>query len=262
MSTTPAALETSALSVGYGRCPVVSELSLAVAPGTLWAVLGPNGAGKSTLLRTVLGLVAPLGGTLRLFGTPLERWERRGLARRVAWVPQTFDGESGFTGLELTLMGRSPHQGGWGLPGPRDLAVARAVLAELGISHLAGRVVSRLSGGERRLLLVARALAQEPDLLLLDEPTAFLDLQHQAQVLERVRARVRSGLAAIAVLHDPNLATAFADAVLLLRDGRVLGQGPAAELLDVDRLGRLYGLPLAEARTEAGHRLFAPRGRP
>ncbi|MGZ3444966.1 MAG: ABC transporter ATP-binding protein, partial [Myxococcaceae bacterium] len=201
MSTTPAALETSVLSVGYGRCPVVSELSLTVAPGTLWAVLGPNGAGKSTLLRTVLGLVPPLTGAMRLFGTPLERWERRGLARRVAWVPQTFDGESGFTGLELALMGRSPHQGGWGLPGPRDLAVARAVLAELGVSHLAGRVVSRLSGGERRLLLVARALAQEPDLLLLDEPTAFLDLQHQAQVLERVRARVRGGLAAIAVLH-------------------------------------------------------------
>ncbi|MGZ6139293.1 MAG: ABC transporter ATP-binding protein, partial [Myxococcaceae bacterium] len=236
--------------------------SLTVAPGTLWAVLGPNGAGKSTLLRTVLGLVPPLTGAMRLFGIPLDRWERRGLARRVAWVPQTFDGESGFTGLELALMGRSPHQGGWGLPGPRDLAVARAVLAELGISQLADRVVSRLSGGERRLLLVARALAQEPDLLLLDEPTAFLDLQHQAQVLERVRARVRGGLAAIAVLHDPNLAAAFADAVLLLRDGRVLGQGPAAELLDADRLGCLYGLGLAEARTEDGHRLFAPRGRP
>jgi len=134
------------------------------------------------------------------------------------------------------------------------------VLAELEISHLAGRVVSRLSGGERRLLLVARALAQEPSLLLLDEPTAFLDLQHQAQVLERVRARVREGLAAVAVLHDPNLAAAFADAALLLRDGRVLGQGAAAELLDAERLGQLYGLGLTEARTETGHRLFAPRG--
>ena len=159
-------------------------------------------------------------------------------------------------------MGRAPHQGAWGLPGARDLVIARAVLAELGIGHLAGRVVSRLSGGERRLLLVARALAQEPALLLLDEPTAFLDLQHQAQVLERVRARVRTGLAAIAVLHDPNLAAAFADAALLLRDGGVLGQGPAAELLDAERLGQLYGLALAEARTEAGHRLFAPRGTP
>ena len=256
------ALETAALAVGHGGRPVVSGVSMRVAPGTLWAVLGPNGSGKSTLLRTVLGLLRPLGGEARLFGTPIPRWERRALARRVAWVPQSFDGDPGFTGLELVLMGRAPHQGAWGLPGAKDLAVARAALAELGIGHLAGRVVSRLSGGERRLLLVARALAQEPSLLLLDEPTAFLDLQHQAQVLERVRARVRAGLAAVAVLHDPNLAAAFADAALLLRDGGVLGQGPASELLDAERLGRLYGLGLAEARTDTGHRLFAPRGAP
>ena len=257
---TAPALHTAALAVGHGTSPVVSGVSLSVAPGTLWAVLGPNGSGKSTLLRTVLGLLRPLGGEVSLFGAPLARWERRALARRVAWVPQSFDGDAGFTGLELVLMGRAPHQGAWGLPGPRDLAVARAVLAELGIAHLAGRIVSRLSGGERRLLLVARALAQEPGLLLLDEPTAFLDLQHQAQVLERVRARVREGLAAVAVLHDPNLAVAFADSALLLRDGRVLGQGPSAELLDAERLGQLYGLGLTEARTDTGHRLFAPRG--
>ncbi len=259
---TPPALQTEALAVGYGTFPVVSGVSVSVAPGTLWAVLGPNGSGKSTLLRTVLGLLRPLAGEVRLFGTPLARWERRALARRVAWIPQAFDGDPGFTGLELVLMGRAPHQRAWGLPGPKDLAVARAVLAELGIAHLAGRVVSRLSGGERRLLLVARALAQEPALLLLDEPTAFLDLQHQAQVLERVRARVRSGLAAIAVLHDPNLAAAFSDQGLLLRDGRVLGQGDSNALLDAERLGQLYGLGLAEARTETGHRLFAPRGTP
>jgi len=208
----------------------------------------------------VLGLLRPLQGEVRLFGTPVGRWERRALARRLAWVPQSFDGDPGFTGLELVLMGRAPHQGGWGLPGAKDLAVAHAALAELGVGYLAGRIVSRLSGGERRLLLVARALAQEPDLLLLDEPTAFLDLQHQAQVLERVRARVRAGMAAVAVLHDPNLAAAFTDAALLLRDGRVLGQGASAELLDAERLGALYGLGLSEARTEDGHRLFAPRG--
>jgi len=259
---TEAALETSALAVGYGVSPVVSGVSLGIQPGTLWAVLGPNGSGKSTVLRTLLGLLRPLEGEVRLFGTPVGRWERRALARRVAWVPQSFDGDPAFTGLELVLMGRAPHQGAWGLPGPKDLGVAHAVLAELGIAHLAGRVVSRLSGGERRLLLVARALAQEPALLLLDEPTAFLDLQHQAQVLDRVRARVRSGLAAMAVLHDPNLAVGFSDAALLLRDGRVLGQGPSAELLDAERLGELYGLGLTEARTDTGHRLFAPRGSP
>lgn len=254
-------LETAALAVGYGGSPVVSGVTVAIAPGTLWSVLGPNGSGKSTLLRTVLGLLRPIEGEVRLFGTPVSRWERRELACRVAWVPQSFDGDPGFTGLELVLMGRAPHQGAWGLPGAKDLAIAHAALAELGIAHLAGRIVSRLSGGERRLLLVARALAQEPALLLLDEPTAFLDLQHQAQVLERVRARVRTGLAAVAVLHDPNLATAFTDAALLLRDGRVLGQGVSSELLDAGRLGALYGLDLFEARTDTGHRLFAPRGK-
>jgi iron complex transport system ATP-binding protein len=259
---TEPALETSSLAVGYGASPVVSGVTLGIQPGTLWAVLGPNGSGKSTLLRTILGLLRPLAGEVRLFGTPVRRWERRALARRVAWVPQSFDGDPGFTGLELVLMGRAPHQGAWGLPGPKDLTVAHAVLAELGIAHLTGRVVSRLSGGERRLLLVARALAQEPALLLLDEPTAFLDLQHQAQVLDRVRARVRTGLAAVAVLHDPNLAVGFSDEVLLLRDGRVLGQGASAELLDAERLGELYGLGLTEARTDTGHRLFAPRGSP
>ena len=257
--TTPV-LETTALAVGYGGSTVVSGVSVTIGPGTLWSVLGPNGSGKSTLLRTVLGLLRPLQGEVRLFGTPVGRWERRALARRLAWVPQSFDGDPGFTGLELVLMGRAPHQGGWGLPGAKDLAVAHAALAELGVGYLAGRIVSRLSGGERRLLLVARALAQEPDLLLLDEPTAFLDLQHQAKVLERVRARVRAGMAAVAVLHDPNLAAAFTDAALLLRDGRVLGQGASAELLDAERLGALYGLGLSEARTEDGHRLFAPRG--
>jgi len=255
-------LETTALAVGYDGAPVVSGVSVVITPGTLWAVLGPNGSGKSTLLRTVLGLLRPVQGEVRILGTPVGRWERRALARCVAWVPQSFDGDPGFNGLELVLMGRAPHQGGWGLPGPKDLAVSRAVLAELGIAHLAGRIVSRLSGGERRLLLVARALAQEPSLLLLDEPTAFLDLQHQAQVLDRVRARVRSGLAAVAVLHDPNLAAGFSDATLMLRDGGVLGQGASAELLDARRLGELYGLGLAEARTDSGHRLFAPRGSP
>jgi iron complex transport system ATP-binding protein len=256
-----AVLHTEHLAAGHDGLAVVSEVSLEVEAGSLWAVLGPNGSGKSTLLRTVLGVLRPVSGEVRLFGTPLAGWNRRELARRVAWVPQTFEGDPGFTGLELVLMGRTPHLGRWGLPGAHDLAVARSALEALEGSHLARRIVSTLSGGERRLLLAARALAQEPELLLLDEPTAFLDLHHQVELLERVRTRVQQGLAAVAVLHDPNLAAAFADHVLLLRDGRVLGQGPAASLLDAERLGTLYGLPLAEAVTPGGARLVAPEVR-
>jgi iron complex transport system ATP-binding protein len=257
-----AVLQTGALSVGHGGVAVVSEVSLTVQPGTLWAVLGPNGAGKSTLLRTVLGLLPAVRGEVALFGTPLARWERRALSRRVAWVPQAFEGDPGFTGLELVLMGRAPHLGSWGLPGPRDVELAHQTLIELEVEHLARRVVSTLSGGERRLLLVARALVQGAELLLLDEPTAFLDLHHQVHVLEMVRTRVRRGLAAVAVLHDPNLAGAFADAVLLLGGGRVLGQGVASELLDAERLGRLYGLRLHEVLSPGGVRVFAPRPAP
>jgi iron complex transport system ATP-binding protein len=254
-----ASLSARALTVGYGGRPVASGISFEVSPGSLWAVLGPNGAGKSTLLRTALGLLSPLQGDVLLFGRPAAAWERPSLARRVAWVPQTFEADAGFTGLELVLMGRSPHLGAWGLPGEHDVQLARAALEELGIAHLASRRARELSGGERRLLLLARALAQGPELLLLDEPTAFLDLRHQVHVLERVRARVDAGLAAVAVLHDANLAANVADFVLLLREGSVLGFGPAAEWLSAERLASLYGLPMVEAVAPGGARAFAPR---
>jgi iron complex transport system ATP-binding protein len=256
-----AALEARGLAVGYGGLPVASALSFDVKPGKLLAILGPNGSGKSTLLRTVLGLLPPLEGDVLLFGQPAGAWDRRLLARRVAWVPQAFEGDGGFTGMELVLMGRSPHLGAWGLPSERDLALARSALDELGIGHLASRSTRALSGGERRLLLLARALAQEPALLLLDEPTAFLDLRHQVDVLQRVRVRVDAGLAAVAVLHDANLAASVADEVLLLRDGGVLGHGPVQEWLSAARLEALYGLPMVEAVAPDGARAFAPRWR-
>lgn len=254
-----ATLSTRSLAVGYGPRPVASGITFDVEPGTLWAVLGPNGAGKSTFLRTVLGLLPPLQGEVRLFGQPAAAWERRLLARRVAWVPQSFESEAGFTGLELVLMGRAPHLGAWGLPSEKDVRLARAALEELDIPHLAGRSTRELSGGERRLLLLARAFAQGPELLLLDEPTAFLDLRHQVLVLARVRARVDAGLAAVAVLHDANLAASVADSVLLLREGGVLGLGPVREWLSAERLAALYGLPMVELKSPSGYRAFAPR---
>jgi iron complex transport system ATP-binding protein len=255
-------LSTHGLAVGYGGRPVASGISLQVQPGTLWVVLGPNGAGKSTLLRTVLGWLPPVQGEVLLFGQPLVGWQRRALAQRVAWVPQTFEAEAGFTGLELVLMGRAPHLGAWGLPSEGDVRLARAALEDLGIWGLAHRRTQELSGGERRLLLLARALAQGPQLLLLDEPTAFLDLRHQVDVLRNVRRRVEAGLSAVAVLHDANLAGHVATHVLLLAEGAVLGQGPASEWLSAPRLASLYGVPMVEAVAADGSRSFAPRWRP
>jgi iron complex transport system ATP-binding protein len=219
-------LETTALAVGYDGAPVVSGVSVAITPGTLWAVLGPNGSGKSTLLRTVLGLLRPVQGEVRILGTPVGRWERRALARCVAWVPQSFDGDPGFNGLELVLMGRAPHQGGWGLPGPKDLAVARAVLAELGIAHLAGRIVSRLSGGERRLLLVARALAQEPSLLLLDEPTAGMTQGEASDLMGLLRRLVVDlDLAILLIEHNMRVVMEVSDRVTVLDHGEKIAEG-------------------------------------
>jgi iron complex transport system ATP-binding protein len=254
-----AVLVAEELAVGHRGVAVASGIGFELRPGSFSVVLGPNGAGKSTLLRTLLGWLPPLAGRLALFGQPPRAWGRSALARRVAWVPQTFEPDGGFTGLELVLMGRTPHLGAWGLPSERDVQLARSALEELGIAHLARRKTAELSGGERRLLLLARALAQGPELLLLDEPTAFLDLKHQVQVLQRVRARVDSGLTAVAVLHDANLAASVADHVLLLRDGGVLGQGPARAWLTAERLASLYGLPMVEAVAADGARAFAPR---
>lgn len=256
-----APLQARGLAVGYRGVSVAEGVSMEVKAGALWAVLGPNGAGKSTLLRTVLGWLPPVRGDVLLFGRAASAWERRLLSRRVAWVPQTLEGDAGFTAMELVLMGRAPHLGVWGLPSHGDVALARAALEELEIPHLAGRRTSELSGGERRLLLLARALAQGPELLLLDEPTAFLDLRHQVHVLQRVRARVDMGLAAVVVLHDANLAASVADNVLLLGEGGVLGQGLTAEWLSAERLAALYRLPMVETTGPEGARAFLPRWR-
>jgi iron complex transport system ATP-binding protein len=254
-------LQTEGLVAGYGELPVLQGVDFTVRAGELWAVLGPNGTGKSTLLRAVLGVLPWARGGVRLLGRERQEWETRELARRVAWVPQSFEPAEGFSGLELVLMGRSPHLGLWGLTSERDVALARAVLEELEVAHLADRPGEALSGGERRMLLLARGLVQEPTLLLLDEPTAFLDVAHQVGALARVRARVAAGLGAVAVLHDVNLAAAFATHVLLLRDGRALAQGPVEAVLERERLEALYGLPMEMAQAPSGARLFAPRAR-
>lgn len=252
-------LEVSELAAGYGDRPVLRQVSFSVAPGELWAILGPNGAGKSTLLRACLGLHPPQSGRIAVLGRPIADWSRRQLAQRIAWVPQGFQGGLGFTGLELVLMGRNPRLGIWGIPSRSDTSRALSLMGELDIEHVAQRSIDALSGGERRLLLVARALAQEPQILLLDEPTAFLDLKHQVEVLGRVKARVKKGLAAVAVVHDVNHAAAFADRVLLLKSGRVLALGSPAAMMTTEVLEQLYELPIASAHTQEGQAVFAPR---
>jgi iron complex transport system ATP-binding protein len=226
-----ARLACDGVAVTLGGRPVLRDVALEVAPGEVVGLLGRNGAGKTTLVRVATRVLAPERGTLRLEGRALESYSRRELARRVAVVPQHTQIPFPFRAGEVVLMGRAPHQGLFGLETARDVEVARRAMRRLDVAHLADRSVLELSGGERQLVVVARALAQEADLLLLDEPTAFLDLEHRLRVLEVLRERAASGASALVVSHDLTLAARFCDRLALLAEGRILAAGPPAEVL-------------------------------
>lgn len=240
-------LELSHVDAGYPGQLVLHGVSLSLGAGEAWVVLGPNGAGKSTLVRVVMGMLAPSGGEVRFDGRGLSGQQAREVARQVAWVPQVTDDATDFTGLELALLGRAPHLSTWGVPGAKDEALARAALEELGVGALAARRLSQVSGGERRRVWLARALVQAPRLLVLDEPTAFLDVRHQVEALRVVQRRAREGLGVLAVLHDVNLARHLATHALLLKDGRVMAAGPCGEVLTQDALSALYDVPMEQA---------------
>jgi iron complex transport system ATP-binding protein len=246
-------LELQSVSAGYGATPVVSGVSLTIEPGQAWVVLGPNGAGKSTLIRAVMGLLPARAGAVSVCGQALTSLSARALAQLVAWVPQTMDDDTGFTGLELVLMGRAPHLSAWSVAGTSDETRALAVMQSLGVEHLAARPLSEVSGGERRRVWLARALVQAPQLLVLDEPTAFLDVRHQVETLRVVKDRLSSGLGVLAVLHDVNLAQHVATHALLLKNGAPVAQGPVAEVLTAERLTALFDIEMQRTET------FAPR---
>ncbi|MDP2272501.1 MAG: ABC transporter ATP-binding protein [Archangium sp.] len=250
-------LEIDSLSAGYGETPVLSGVSLRLERGQAWVVLGPNGAGKSTLVRAVMGLIAPSSGTVKVCGLPVPGTSSRELSKVAAWVPQTMDDATGFTGLEVALMGRAPHLSAWGLPGARDEEAAHGVMKELGVDHLSARPLSEVSGGERRRVWLARALVQVPKLLVLDEPTAFLDIRHQVETLRAVQRRLSAGLGVLAVLHDVNLAMHVATHALLLKDGTCVAQGPVKEVLTAAALSALFEIPMHPA-AEA-EQVFVPR---
>jgi len=235
------ALKAHDLAAGYGERPVLDGVSLEVAAGEMLAILGPNGAGKSTLLRVLGGSLRPWRGSIELFGRPLGEFDRRALARKLASVRQESSAAFPFTVLEVVLMGRAPHLGPIHFEGKRDLAIARAALEHFGLLELAGRYIQELSGGERRRVFIARALAQEPEVALLDEPTAFLDLKHVGEIFAMLRQlRAERGMAVVATFHDLNVAAQYADRVLLLKDGVTVGCGPPEEVLTAENLRHVY----------------------
>lgn len=250
-------LEGRDLTIGYRSRVVGRGLDVALVEGEVLALLGPNGGGKTTLLKTLLGLIPPLGGEIRLGGEPLDRFGVRERARRLAYVPQVHAGLFAFTVEELVLMGRSAHHGVLEPPGPRDRAVAAAAIERLGIAHLAARPYTEVSGGEWQLALIARALAQEPRAVLLDEPTASLDFGNQGKVMREIRALADGGLAVVFTTHDPNQALRFADRAMLIRDGRTLAAGPAPEVLNAESLRALYRAEIVTVESPP-HRAWLP----
>jgi len=227
-------LDARDLTIAYDHRIAVADLSLSLKPGEITAIIGPNGAGKSTLLKSLNGQVRPLSGTIVLDGQPLERLNRRNISRRVAVVAQEAELRFPVTVLEFVLGGRFAWatNAGWGWETDHDLQIAGAVLRETELSDLSGRLMNELSGGERQRALMARALATEAPILLLDEPTANLDLSHQATLLALVRKRCNNKkAAALVVTHDINLAAQFADNLILMKQGRAVHTGTPEQVL-------------------------------
>lgn len=243
-----------------GASEAVAGASVRIDRGEVVGIIGPNAAGKSTLARLCCGLLAPRSGEVRLQDSPLTRLSRRERARRVAFLPQHQPADLAFTAREVALMGRAPHLGLWSLEGPHDVERAAAALAEADAESLADRPVAQLSGGERQRVFLARAFAQDAALLVLDEPTASLDLSHQVLLVNALRRRAREGGGALLVLHDLALAGAACDRLVLMLAGQVRAEGTPAEVLRPEVLSPAYATHVdVVADPFTGQPLVAPR---
>ena len=255
-----AALEARSVGFAYEDRTVFESIDLKVDAAEMVAIIGPNGSGKTTLLKLLSGTIGATRGRILLSGGPLDGMPSRERARQVAVVPQesvlTFD----FTVSETVLMGRIPHLGFLGVEGTEDLAAADEAMLRTGTRGFAGRSMARLSGGERQLVLIARALAQKPRVLLLDEPTAYLDIRHRLAIYRLlVRLNTEEGLTIITTSHDINMAARHCRRIILIKEGRIVADGPPLEVIRPDLLTEVYETPLDVSRDPAGgHPIATP----
>jgi iron complex transport system ATP-binding protein len=239
------------LSFAYSSTPVVVDVSLALPRGAMGALIGANGSGKSTLIRLLAGLLEPASGEVNFDGTPISILQARERAKRIAYVPQSVSTVFPFTALEVVLTGRSPYSGRFPFESARDEQIALASLKALDAGHLAARRITELSGGERQLVTVARALAQEPEIMLLDEPASALDLKHRTQLATALRRlRDERGIAVLMITHDLMLLDSAADLIFAMKCGRVVASGTPEVVLNDCVLGEIYDAPVRTMRRD------------
>ena len=246
------------LTIGYSDRVVGRGLNLTLDRGEVLALLGPNGGGKTTLLKTLLGVLKPRVGAVMIGGRKLAVISLRERAKLIAYVPQLHVPTFAFAVETVVLMGRTAHGSLFSRPSAHDRAVAAGVLEQFGIAHLAPRPYTMISGGERQLVLLARALAQEPQFVVLDEPTASLDFGNQGKVMREIRALAASGHGVLFTTHDPNHALRAADRAYLLRDGERIAEGAVRDVLTRARLEELYGAPVEQLSDATGTSAFLP----
>ena len=242
--TPPPILSLSDIRFAYApdRPPALRGISIDVHAGARVAILGPNGGGKTTLLHALLGILPLRSGTLLVDGKPLSLFSRQALSRIVGLVPQNEHIPFDFSLTDYVLLGRAPYLGPLEMPGPADLQAARQAIDAVGLRSHAQHPVTAMSGGERQLAMIARALAQAPRVLLLDEPTSHLDLANRRAVLRVLLAQAERGITIVFATHDPSLAEELADRAVLIRNGSILASGPIESIFSADRLGETYGI--------------------
>jgi len=250
------------VSFSYNNTPVLHHIDLVVEKGEMVALLGPNGSGKTTLIKLISGVLKPSEGEIRLDGSRLSRLKRREVAQRVAVVPQQFNMPFAFTLREVVFLGRTPFLKTFSDEGKRDYQVVEQTIALIGIEQLKERFFNELSGGERQKAILAMALAQEPKLLLLDEPTAHLDINHQVEILSLVRSLNREqGLTVIGAMHDLNLAALYFNRVILLKQGSIVADGPPEKVLTEESIKEVFSASVQVTQhpvTKSPHIVITP----
>jgi iron complex transport system ATP-binding protein len=259
----PALLTTENISFSYGSAPTLTDIDLTLERGALLALLGPNGSGKTTLLKLLTGILRPARGSVSYDGANLQSLARREIARRIALVPQELNLQFGFTVRQMVMLGRTPHIRALGGANPHDRRIVQEMMELTETDTLADRIITELSGGEQQRVVIAMALAQEPQVLLLDEPTVHLDINHQLELLELVRKLNRTrGLTVLATMHDLNLAALYFDGLVLMEGGRIIAQGAPQSVLSVEQIRAVFNTDVLiqphPTRADSPHVILLP----